>query len=319
MFVINSHALGHDSTNVKKIKYELKIELPKYTYKKYEPVNLKIVMINHDSIPLELWGNFESPFYLTDAEITDEQGKIHGVNQSRIIDAFLTAPTSIIPPQDSFFVSMTINNWGKEVPQKENIYFGNRGYFEKGKYTANITTSVNSNSEINIRGKNKSDTVKQPVNKTIIRSNEVYFEVIELNDTDRDIIKQFEEGDYLYNIKPYNDIINSFPNNEFTEIIYIYYLGGKYSNYYSDKNYRYINDLENDYEDFKYKYPNSLYLLNFRVVIPYIYRYFVDINTNMLKNDFEQLYLDFLFQNKYNMLKYFLKNKRRVKMILGIE
>jgi hypothetical protein len=320
---IFSYSRSQDLKDLKS-NYELKIELPKYTYKKFEPVKLKIEMINHDSIPLELWGNFEPPIYLTDVEVTDEHGNVFSVNQSHShMDIMLTAPTDIILPGDTLILSMSINDWGKEagfVSQKNNdIYFGNRGYFEKGIYTANISTGVNTNSERNIRGKIKPDTSLQLNNGVEIKSNDVNFEVAELNDTDREIINHFKEADFLYNIKPYKDIIDKFPDNTFTEITYVYYLGGKYLNHYRDKSYKYINELNDDYENFIVKYPNSLYLLDFRVVEPYIYRYFIDINTNMQKDDFEQLYTDFKNQNKNNMLKYFLKNKRRVKMILHLE
>jgi hypothetical protein len=324
LFIINPCIQSQDSSDFKRSNYELKIELPRYTYRKYEPVILKTEMINNDSIPLELWGNFESPFYLADVVITDEQGNIFCVNQShpQKIDAFLLAPTNIILPGDTLFLSMSINDWGKEarfVSQKDNdIYFANRGYFEKGKYIANITTRVNTNSELNIRGKIKSDSDFRQDNQVEIKSNDVNFEVVELNDTDRVILNQFKEADFLYNLKPYKDVIDEFPDNAFTEIMYIYYLGGKYLNYYSDKNYKYINDLINDYENFIWKYPNSLYLLNSRIVEPYIYNYFIDIKTNVLKEDFEQIYSDFKSQNEYNMLKFFLKNKRRVKMILHL-
>lgn len=323
LFAVNSHALCQDSTNVKKNKYEFKIELPKYTYKMYEPVIVNIQLINHDSIPLELWGNFEPPYYYPEAEITDEYGKGYGVYNSHNanIDVNFKTPTNIIQPGDTLFVTMPINDWGKKVrwvsPKDNDDYFGNNGYFEKGKYTANITASFNF--KMNDPDSFKYENVFQLYTFDEVKSNYVYFQVIEINDTDKEILKLFKEADFLYNIKPYKDVIDLFPENALTEHVYAYYLGGKYLNHFRNKNYKYINDLDNDYQNFIFKYPNSLYLLDSWAVKPYIYRYFIDINTNELKDDFEQLYSDFISQNKYNMLKYFLKNKRRVKMILGIE
>jgi len=299
------------SDTVSAKKYELKISLPKHIYKKFEPVITEIKMINHDSIPLELWGNFQPPDYWASAEIKDENGKVFSRDNSGIArwDIIRDKPTYIVQPNDTLYVQMAINNWGKRtrfITDKDNdIYFGNNGFFEVGKYSAHIYALLNAHYNWGDR--------------FILKSNDVKFEVEGLNDSDEQILNLYKQADYYSNPKPYEEIINTFPDNPLTEHVYIDFLAAKYLNYYSNKNYKFINDLETDYQNFISKYPNSVYLLDDQFLKPYIHKHFFDINTNTLKGNFDKAYENFKSENQNNMLKYFFKDKRRTKIILGLE
>jgi hypothetical protein len=289
-------------------KYELLISLPKYTYKKFEPIMLKAEMVNHDTEALELWGNFVLPQTNVDVTIIDEKGKIFMEDKSgsEKFDIMRKIPSYVIQPEDTLFVTLRINNWGEEIRWKsdtDNDYYFASGYLEPGKYTANISTFVKENLGLDKQIK--------------VKSNNVNFEVTKLDKSDAELLKLFKKGD-KYNLKPYEEILNKYPDNPFTESVAAEYLSMKYFSKYSDKDYIYINDLERDFQNFIDKYRNSIYLLNDRWLKPYIYKHFYNVETNNLNTNLEQMYNDFIIQNENNLLKDLLKDERRVKLILNL-
>jgi hypothetical protein len=294
--------------------YELQISVPKLSYKVFEPVMLNIQLINHDDTPLELWGQFLPLLNLTQVTITDVYGKTNKINHSpwASIDFEMIAPNYIINPHDTLIVTMAINDWGwksKKVSENDNgVYFDGFGYFPAGKYKVSINAKV------------KYNPYTEPEKVIEVNSNEVKFEVYENTLTDKHILKLFKEGESGNgDLKPFEEVITNYPENPFTEHIFIDYLFVKYAREYKNSDYKYINLLENEYEEFISKYPNSEYLVDERFIAPYIYKYFMDIYTNNLKKSFNTIYDEFTSQNQDNMLKYFLKDKKRIKLVLGLE
>ncbi len=304
LFAVNLHALCQDSTSIKKSKYELKIDLPKYTYKEYEPVIVNIQLINHDSIPLELWGIFLPLFRNTNVIITDEKG--NSWNNDWFPDIFnvtIKNPSYIVEPFDTLFIAMPINNKGEEVKGTKDdnkIYFDNYGFFNPGRYKAYF--------DINTGYTNG-------YNNERIKSNEIYFTVTELNDTDKYLLEYYNRHKHV-DWKDYTYIINEFGENPFAEHVCAEYLGWKHGGVTAFEQYKEESELKNDYKNFFDKYPNSEYLLIDRFVEPYIFKHFIGIND--LKNNFDNELEKFREENKYNKLFYFLKDTRRVKVMLRI-
>jgi hypothetical protein len=300
-------------------KYDLNISMPRYIYIQYEPINVEVKFINNDSIPLELWGNFKGPCKIFFVKITDNNGYKYANDFDAFnkVDCMMTGPSYIIQPKDTLYARASFNNYGREIKLSpdwfKNYYFGSRGYFEPGNYSANFKATFEYHPG-NIRGDRDAQSNKQ----ISVSSNDIKFVVVGINDTDREIMDLYKQGDFLNNHKPYEEIINRFPNHRYTEEVYfIDYLGGKYLNHRKDE--EYIKNLETDYRNFIYKYPNSLYLLDDRLIEPYIYYYFIDFYTNMLKDDFIKLLGTFRELNADNYLRFLLKDEMRVKMILGLE
>lgn len=292
-------------------KYILDISLPKYTYKKYEPIFVNVAMINLDNEPLELWDNFVPPLYAEKVTITDQNGKQYTFNNSRTakFEIRREKPSNIIPPSDTLFISMKINDWGKDISSEisngDNYYFNNVGYFEPGDYTLRIDTYLND--------------VAPNKHKVKIKSNEIRFKIIDINSVDKTVLSIYKKADFLYNLKPFEEIMRDYPDNAFTEHVSFEYLAGKYLNYYQDKEYEYINNLEKEYEKFIFTYPQSEYLVLDVFVKPYIYKYFMDLNSNKLKNNFNLDLSRLRETNEYNNLEKYLKNEFRIKNILGIK
>lgn len=270
---------------------ELNVSLPKHFYKEFEPVIAHIVVINHDKDTLALWG----PLLFT-STITD----VHGIKYyncsdhtpyAKISYVLPNKPQYIIYPDDTLFLTMFIIEWGDT--------------YHLGSYKVNIEAKVKYNPL----------DVNPLKDRYFVNSNEDYFEIIQPDDTVKEILSLYKKADFRY-LKPYEEIIKRFPGNPLTEHVYSTYLGVKYSN-----NFRlqYINDLENDFKEFIYRYPKSEYLLNDSFVDRYLNKHFKDLKTNTLIDNFDNEYENFKSQNENNFLKYFLKDKRRTLIILNPE
>jgi hypothetical protein len=282
-------------------KYEIRISLPKYSYKKFEPVNLNIQVINHDTKQLELIEGFLPEEKECDVTIIDENGKTTGGNKiPGELQFGYTSPSYIVQPGDTLFASMAINDWGKKANKYDSIYF-HYGYFECGKYTAYISRWF--------------DLIPDNRQGFYVNSNKIEFEVTELNSEDKEVLrllKQQKPGDSRF----LKDIVSIYPNTSFTEHIYAYYLKS-HSRILAYDKYDWEDNLESDYQDFITKYPNSSYLMNDLFVAPYIFKHFNKINN--LKDNFEREIENFYTANTNNALKYFLKDNRRLKLILRLE
>jgi len=285
-------------------KYEIRITLPKHIYKKFEPVIVYIQVINHDSKQLELTEGFRPEEKACVVTIADEFGNTTRGNKipGELTFAY-TSPSYVIQTGDTLFTSMAINDWGKKAektPNYDSIYF-HYGYFESGNYTAYITRWF--------------DLIPDKGRAFYVNSNNVEFEVTELNSEDIEVLrllKQQRPGDSRY----LQEIARMYPNNSFAEHLYAYYLKG-HSRTLAYETYDWKDSLISDYQGFIAKYPNSSYLLNDLFVAPYIFKHFTEINN--LKDNFEREIENFSSANTNNALKYFLKDSRRTKLILRLE
>jgi len=149
-----------------------------------------------------------------------------------------------------------------------------------------------------------------------VQSNEVQFEVTELDNTDEQILDLYRQNKYD-NRQIFSSIIQNYPDNPFAEHVHAEYLIDKHLFVHSSLNYKGVDELESDYKEFIKKYPNSSYLLIDKFVEPYIYKHFIGMDN--LKDNINSDIEDFREANDDNMLKYFLKDKRRVKVILRLE
>jgi hypothetical protein len=285
-------------------KYEIIISLPKYSYVKYEPININIQVINHDSKQLELMEGFMPEEKGCNVTIIDKYGQTTGGNKIRGELTFAyTSPSYIIQPGDTLFTSMAINDWGLTdiaVNNYDNLYF-HYGYFDSGKYTAYLSRWF--------------DLIPDKMQGFYLSSNKVEFEVTELNHEDIEVLrllklKKPDDSRYL------KEVVDMYPNNTFAEHLFAYYLKG-HSRIMAYKEYDWKDSLEIDYKNFIKEYPNSSYLLNDLFVAPYIYNHFIKINN--LKDSFESEIEDFKSLNKNNALRYLLKDNQRSKRILRIE
>jgi hypothetical protein len=241
--------------------------LPKYYYKKYEPVIAKFELINTDSIPLKVYGLFEPELQETNIEITDNLGNTWKGNKIIFQTSVAHKPQYVINPGDTFTISMPINNWAekheKNFMTDNDWYFNQFGYFPPGrKYNAFLYFSARN---IDVYG-------------CELRSNEVEFEVGELEEEDKQLLKMYIAETNKFDYKALDKVINTYPDNTLTEHVTARYLLNKYWAFNSAKEYV-SEDVEIEYKHFMTKYPESLHLLNHRFMKA-LFSYFKLRNTS---------------------------------------
>lgn len=224
-------------------KYKMTMTLLKSEYKKYEPILATLNLINNDSKPMKIYNLFEhfSPepnFYI----INTDNNKIYTRNNQSL--SFISNVRAKIQSGDTLIFSMPINNWGEKTsyPKSltfEDVYFDQFGYLPPGNYKAYFYFDEN----------------MQQLYGTSLMSNEVTFKVNELTEEDTKILK-------LYKEKKYDEVINIFPDNSFTEHV----LAWKLLPYWLKT----TENTENDYNQFFSKYPNSSYTLSWSFMLPYV-------------------------------------------------
>jgi hypothetical protein len=242
--------------------------LAKHYYKKYEPVIAKFELINNDSIPLKVNGLFDPELQETNIEITDNFGNTWKGNKIIFQTSVAYKPQYVINPGDTFTISMPINNWAqkheKNFMTDNDWYFNQFGYFPPGrKYNAFLYFS---DRNIDIYG-------------CELSSNEVEFEVVELEEEDVQLLEKYIVETNKFNYKALDKVINAYPNNTFTEHVTARYLMNKYWALNSTKEYD-SNDVVIEYEQFMSKYPESQYLLNHRFMKAF-FSYYKLKNTTM--------------------------------------
>lgn len=238
---------NNDLRNEKNVsdKYTITLTLPKFEYKKYEPVIAKIVLTNHDTKPLDIYNIHDNLSGEPHFTIKDKYGNVY--DSRNMVGFFIPTYTSEVPPGDSLVFSMTMNEWGKPTSYEttknlDEVYFSQFGYFPVDDYSAYFHCSPLRNGEE-------------------IFSNKVVFKVIDLTQEDIEVLQLYKEN--KYNKNKYDEIVSRYPNNVFIEHI----LKRKMSLYYSSK---ITDNTESDYNDFIQKYPNSMYFYNWTFMLPYI-------------------------------------------------
>lgn len=259
--------------------YKITLSLPKQEYKKYEPVIAKVILVNNDIKPLDIY-NLHT--YISDEAkftIRDQFGIIYDSKQ--LAGFFLSHYTTEILPGDSLVFSMPINNWGKATSYEstnslDEVYFSQFGFFPVGRYTANFHCSPLRNNEE-------------------VYSNDITFIVTDLLQEDKDVLQ-------IYKAEQYDEALFKYPNNIFAEHI----LRWKMLSHWS----RITSNTENDYNDFIMKYPQSMYLYSWGFMLPYIKA------AEQRMDSFEGV-VDYLLnvQNQESLAKQSLSNKSFITII----
>lgn len=208
-------------------KYKLIMSLPKTSYLKYEPVIAKFEVINNDTIPLNIWDIFWTDAnYLRTMRITDNLGYTYQINQSPgDMLVVYNSPDYIVQPSDTFTISMSINNWGKDNGTR---ILGQFGYFPSEQtYEAHFE------------------------NEQLI-SNIVKFEVIDLNEEDNELL------DLLKNKQISETKLQMYGDNPIVEHIYAKYFLNTVQDYY-DFFSRYPTSFYMYYDRFMSKFYTSLF------------------------------------------------------------
>ena len=220
------------------------ISLEKHSFKAYEPVLVLAKYTNYsgenDSL-YHLWTNSadELKFF-----IKSEKGIEYSGRKTYLCILFIPSVKYILKPGESLTMSTYLNDYGEWIyyveGQESRFYFDLTGYIPVGKYTAYAEQMGGS---IYNRG------------KFIRRTNEISFEVTELNDEDRNILKMERD-------KKYSEIISSYPENPFTEHVMANYLSRQFL-YENKLPYPFRNtEIINAYKKFFEKHPKSLYNYN---------------------------------------------------------
>ncbi len=227
--IVYKHILN-DSLN----KCTMRMKLQKNAYKEYEPIYGNFTLINNWTEIINIYQLYEYLSGEPNIYIKNSNGIVYAINNVTLRFAYVVA-TEILPG-DSLLFSMPINNWGEAT---KDIYFDQFGYFPPGSYTAYFYLKEDD------AGKYGSAMI----------SNEVSFKIKPLSSEDEEILR-------LYKQSKYNDVINNYPDNPFTEHIWEW----KLHPYWIITN----ENTENDYNEFILKYNTSSYFAYWRFLLPYL-------------------------------------------------
>jgi len=241
-------------------KSTLTIMLPKYSFKKYEPILALLKYTNKNSKNDTVYNIFNELHEALSFVITPLDGQYYRMFSPGY--SIHTLPSYyIIEPNDTLSISREINKFGVDFKEQQ-AYLGMEGYLNPGRYRL-YARGIARNIEY------ISDTVA--------------FSVIELNDEDRLILDLLSKGKY-------EEILENYSNNSLSEAIFAYYVNKtfqpKFTKYYGSK-----NDILNLYKGFYDKFKNSYYGFKQSFV------YYMFIKLSALSEDIS---LDIQsFKNKY--------------------
>lgn len=227
------------------IQRKVLISLPKYNYKTYEPINLTFEWINLQNNKDSIWGLFDQGCDFLKCYIEDEKGNFFN-KKNKILNSYIgfREPEYILNARDTIRRYITINDFAKPIQSKTENYFGNLGYFPVGKYKLYFIIDE--------------DYGKKFVKP--IKTNEIEFEISEINEFDSQILD-------LVRDRKYDVALTRFPNyNYFDEYLRYFslnkYLGEYLSDKFEHKAYDQISTLLVKYDDFFKEFYNSQYILN---------------------------------------------------------
>ncbi|RPI13175.1 MAG: hypothetical protein EHM58_18955 [Ignavibacteriae bacterium] len=239
-----------DSSHKAVIKADknFRISLPKNEYKLYEPILVRFDYINEretvDTIFFNFIDNYSNAvnFYVTSSSNTKLYNKkIHSFN-----GLVGESPQYFIEPKDTFILSMVLNRNNGDLASFENIYFGNFGYYPADEYKL---------------------YAEDKIGNYILRSNEVSFKIVALNDEDHQVLS-------FIKLKDYKKIFSDYPLNSFTEHAYaIYSTDELYPIVTRETD---VNLVNSTFKDFITKFPDSYYCLN----IGFANSYFIKVSNN---------------------------------------
>ena len=267
------------------IKYKINMSLPKKAYKKYEPVIARFDVINNDSKIFDIYNLFNPDLQEAHVKLIDDLGNQFDRNEVIANPLVVRKLHYKVLPGDTLSLSIPINNWGKKNKNStiadNDWFFDQYGYFEPGrKYIAHFYNFNDYGCEL--------------------ISNDVEFEVIDLNDSDNQLLESYKEETKNYKYNTLEKLIFNYPENTFTEYISAIYLLNKYwmvqwANEYTP------NDVRTDYEKFFDHYPNSMYLLNHS----FLSSYFKKLNLDKVTK--EEAYERIKNDKVKSVIKWFLK------------
>ena len=148
-------------------------------------------------------------------------------------------PQYFIIPGDTFFVSMVINRYYGETVSNDSRFFSNSGYFKPGNYKI---------------------YAEDIFGDVILKTNEIAFNVLELNEEDKKVLE-------LIHNKKYDEVFNNYPFNTFTEHAYSEYCTERL--YLMETGNNNTDSINTAFFNFINKYPNSLYNINIGFVNSY--------------------------------------------------
>lgn len=208
------------------------ISLPKKTYKVYEPIELTIELINlkNESRMIGIYDFIHKAEYF----ISDEKGTKY---RTRIeFNGFLIPSQYVILSKDTLMKYVTLNNYGTLYRKNpgDKMYFQNEGYFPPGRY--NVFSVYDS-----------------------VRSNTLSFDVIEDDETDKEILE-------LANVEKYSEALLKYPGNYFAEYLSYWEIQmlsiGFLRASKDDENFIDTSGLKGKFENFFDNHTNSIYYLN---------------------------------------------------------
>lgn len=247
LVALPSHAAGEKFAGTE--KSGVSITLPKYTYKKFEPIELMFEWINIKDKNDSIWRIFNSPNCIS-YSIRKEDGSYLETKKMMEHCSGMRRPEYILEPGDTIKRSMTINDAGEYYSNsKDGWYFWNTAYFPVGKYKliASIDKDIG-------------------IYDTPLKTNEVEFEVIDNDSEDMEVLELVRQRKYEAALKLY-------PSNYYREylmhsIVHKYY-GQYYGSISKSKSSPDSLTFILKYNDFFESYPNSLYNLHYVFISHY--------------------------------------------------
>lgn len=269
-------------------KILLEVSLPKYSFKKFEPIEVLFKYINNGTQNDSIYRIFDDFLHLMKFNLIDEKGSIYKDKYSfEPTLGLFQKPEHIVKPNDTLIVLMVFNNYGRKASNSDSLYFYNNAYFPPGKYTGYAYVENDYN-------------YKRTFNPPL-KSNTIEFEIKDLNEEDKVILKYFKNNEIgkTFEQNKIDEILNDFSNNYFIEYIWREKIR---SILRKTKTKEANNDmLAEAYKEFFQEYPNSFYNINF---IP---RY-LNLVTNHNSQSIMTNIFDLIYSFPNTIISYYLKN-----------
>lgn len=278
----NSHAGNISAPFSKDYLYDkenglnFSLSLPKSKYKKYEPVIGYFELMNQSLDTIKFYSEFQESIGQMSIIAKNSNGIEYNNN---FISTFGTRvfayPLIILPPKDTLLISMRLNNWGtsNDFNNIRNNIFGLYQHYPVGNYT-----------------------VKVKLDNLGLTTNEVKFEVSDLDSADMDYLSMYKEGEF-------EEILSKYPEHTFNEHLLAEQIN-LLKKYYKDESEKPTFNIVNSmYEEFLNKYPNSYYLfcLGFIKTLFNYYRkigYSISSKINEMKLSYPNPALERFLNNK---------------------
>lgn len=252
------------------------LQIPKSVYKKYEPVEIMVRYINNGNSADSVYFMFDENQNFIEFNILNEQGKnVNEKYEQCFTLGIALEPHYIIEPNDTLMTTITLNSYGK-MTEDNSLYFQYNNYFPVGKYK--LIALINGDIH-------KKFTIP-------IKTNEIKFDVIDIDQTDKNVIELSNEGKF-YEIK------EKYSNNYFFEFALKEYVKSNIGKYEKNEITRAV--LENSYLEFFNLFTQSYY------TIPFVKQYLSLVSNDIGSNI--DIYVQKLIKDfKNSPIEEYLKN-----------